>query len=92
MPFVPICVVNEEEARLLGGAGMNHKCNSRRHRHYSRVKGDGLVKSGELVGVGKHKKVATFLNARSWVKVYTRNGAEEVVVCGMQLVRGGGGF
>jgi hypothetical protein len=51
-----------------------------------------LVKAGELMWLGKHKKIATFKNARSWVKTYTRNRYGEVITCGMQLVRGGGEF
>lgn len=50
------------------------------------------MKAGELMWIGKHKKVATFMNARSWVKVYVRNLNGEVITAGMQLVRGGGGF
>ena len=57
-----------------------------------RSKVDALVKAGELVWLGKHKKVATFKNARSWIKTYRRNRYGEVITCGMQLVRGGGGF
>jgi hypothetical protein len=53
---------------------------------------DVLVKDGELVWLGKHKRLATFRNARSWIKTYTRNQYGEVITCGMQLVRGGGGF
>jgi hypothetical protein len=92
MPYGPICIVDEEEARALTHAGIAHRCSSRRHHHYSRAMVDGLVKCGELVWVGKHKKVATFLNARSWIKTYTRNEFGEVISCGMQLVRGGGVF
>jgi hypothetical protein len=92
MPFIPICIVSEEEARTVACTDIAHRCTSRRHHHYSRAKVDGLVKIGELIWVGKHKKVATFLNARTWVKVYTRNAFGEVIFCGMQLVRGGGGF
>ena len=48
--------------------------------------------AGELVWVGKHKKIATFKNARSWIKIYCRNEFGEVISCGMQLVSGGDGF
>ena len=48
--------------------------------------------AGELIWLGKHKKIAMFKNARSWVKIYTRNRYGEVITCGMQLVRGGGEF
>jgi hypothetical protein len=92
MPFIPICILNEEEARTLRYSGIGHRCSSRRHHHYTRAKVDGLVKLGELIWVGKHKKAATFLNARTWIKTYTRNEYGEVIFCGMQLVRGGGGF
>ncbi|MGB8535424.1 MAG: hypothetical protein WCD57_03345 [Acidobacteriaceae bacterium] len=53
---------------------------------------DALVKAGELAWLGKHKRFATFRNARSWIKTYTRNEYGEVITCGMQLVPGGGGF
>jgi hypothetical protein len=92
MPYVPICIVDEAEARSLTHAGIGERCRSRRHHHFSRAMVDGLVKSGELIWVGKHKKVATFLNARSWIKTYTRNRFGEVISCGMQLVRGEGAF
>jgi len=87
-----ICILNEDEAQTFTCGGMAHKCSSRRHHHYSKSKADALVKAGELVWLGKHKRVATFLNARSWIKIYRRNEYGEVITCGMQLVRGGGGF
>lgn len=87
-----VCILNEEDARSLTCSGIAHKCSSRRHHHYTKSKADALVKAGELMWLGKHKKVATFRNARSWIKTYTRNQYGEVITCGMQLVRGGGGF
>jgi hypothetical protein len=87
-----VCILNEDDARLLTYGGIEHKCSSRRHHHYSKSKADALVKAGELVWLGKHKKVATYRNARSWMKTYTRNQYGEVISCGMQMVRGGGGF
>jgi hypothetical protein len=87
-----VCVVNEDEARSLAHGGIAHKCSSRRHHHFSKREAEALVKAGELVWLGKHKRVATFLNARSWVKTYVRNEYGEVISCGMQLVRGGGGL
>jgi len=87
-----VCILNEDDARSLTYGGIAHKCSSRRHHHYSKSKADALVKAGELVWLGKHKKVATFKNARSWIKTYRRNRYGEVITCGMQLVRGGGGF
>jgi hypothetical protein len=87
-----VCILNENDAKSITSGGIAHKCSSRRHRHYSKSQADELVKAGELVWLGKHKKMATFKNARSWVKVYTRNHCGEVITCGMQLVRGGGGF
>ena len=87
-----VCILNEDDARSLIYGGIAHKCSSRRHHHYLKSKADALVKDGELVWLGKHKKVATFCNARSWIKTYQRNQYGEVITCGMQLVRGGGGF
>jgi predicted GIY-YIG superfamily endonuclease len=66
-----VCILNEDDARSLTYGGIAHKCSSRRHHHYSKSKADALVKAGELVWLGKHKKVATFQNARSWIKTYT---------------------
>ena len=91
-PCPKVCILNEDDARSLTYGGIAHKCSSRRHHHYSKNKADALVKAGELVWLGKHKKVDTFLNARSWIKTYRRNRYGEVLTCGMQLVRGGGGF
>ncbi|HEX3940090.1 MAG TPA: hypothetical protein VHX11_01245 [Acidobacteriaceae bacterium] len=81
--------MNESDARLFTYAGIEHKCSSRRHHHYSRNKVDTLVRAGELVWLGKHRKIATFRNARSWMKVYRRNAYGETLSCNMQLVRGG---
>ena len=92
MPSPIVCILNEEDARSLTSWGIAHKCSSRRHHHYYKSEADALVKAGELMWLGKHKKIATFKNARSWVKTYTRNRYGEVITCGMQLVRGGGGF
>jgi hypothetical protein len=87
-----VCILNEDDAKSFNNAGIAHRCSSRRHRHYSKNEADALVMAGELMWLGKHKRVATFKNARSWVKIYTRNCYGEVITCGMQLVRGGGGF
>jgi hypothetical protein len=91
-PGVKVCILNENDARSLTSGGIAHKCSSKRHQHCSKSKADALVKAGELVWLGKHKRVATFLNARSWIKTYTYNEYGEVITCGMQLVHGGGGF
>ena len=90
--YAVICILNESDARKLTIGGIAHKCRSRRHHHYSRAEVDGLVKAGELIWLGQHKKIATYLNARSWIKTYVRNEYGEVISCGMQLVRGGGVF
>ena len=89
MPGPIVCVLNEEEARLLTAGGIAYKCRTRRHRHAHRTIVDALVASGELVYVGKHKNLATFRDPRTWTKTYLRNNYGEVVVCTMQLVRGG---
>ena len=85
-----ICILSEVDAQSFVYGGIAHRCASRRHHHYSRVKVNELVKAGELIWLGKHKKIATFLNARSWIKVYVRNEYGEVISCGMQLIPGGG--
>ena len=87
-----VCILNEEDARSFSGTGLAAKCSSRRHHHYTKTKVDALVKTGELVWLGKHKKAATFRNARSWIKVYVYNEFGEVIYCTMQLVQGGGVF
>jgi hypothetical protein len=87
-----VCILNEEDARSHTSSGIAQKCSSRRHHHYTRTKADALVKTGELVWLGKHKKAATFRNARSWIKVYIYNEYGEVIYCTMQLVQGGGVF
>ena len=84
-----VCILSESDARLLTYAGIEHKCSSRRHHHYGKSKVDALVKAGELVWLGKHRKCAAFKDAKSWTKVYNRNQYGETVSCGMQLVRGG---
>jgi len=87
-----VCILNEDDARSLTCGDIAHRCASRRHHHYTKSRVDALVKAGELTWLGKHKRFATFRNARSWIKTYTRNEYGEVITCGMQLVRGGGGF
>jgi len=87
-----VCILNEGDARSFKFAGIAHRCSSRRHHHFSRKEVDELVKAGELIWLGKHRRVAAFRSARSWVKVYTRNEFGEVICCGMQLVPGDGGF
>jgi hypothetical protein len=84
-----VCILNEDDARSLVHGGISHKCSTRRHHHYSKAKADALVKAGELRWIGMHHKIATFAVARSWMKVYKRNAAGEVMGCNMQLVRGG---
>jgi hypothetical protein len=93
MPACPsICILSEMDAQSLVYGGIAYRCATRRHHHYSRTKVNELVKAGELIWLGKHKKIATFLNARSWIKVYIRNEYGEVISCGMQLIPGGGVF
>jgi hypothetical protein len=87
-----VCILSEDDARTFTSEGIAHKCSSRRHHHFSKSEAEALVRAGELLWLGKHKKIATFKNARSWFKIYTRNRYGEVITCGMQLVRGGGEF
>jgi hypothetical protein len=82
-----VCILNADDARAFS-ADIAHRCCSRRHHHYRRSDAAALVKAGELVWVGKHKMAAKLRDARSWVKVYTRNEYGEVISCGMQLVPG----
>jgi hypothetical protein len=84
-----VCILSESDARLFLYAGIGHKCNSRRHHHYAKSKVEALVKSGDLVWLGKHRKLATYRAPQSWAKVYRKNEFGEVLSCGMQLVRGG---
>ena len=85
-----VCILSEAAARRFTGAGIAHRCSSRLHHHYKRREAVAMVKAGELVWLGKHKNVATYRNARSWIKTYTRNEFGEVITCGMQLVPDGG--
>jgi hypothetical protein len=82
-----VCILDEDAARAFVCAGIGHKCSSRRHHHIKRNEAIALVKAGEMVWLGKHKNVARFPDARTWVKVYVRNEVGEVIWCGMQLVR-----
>ena len=85
-----VCILNEEDARAFTCGDIAHRCSSRRHHHFRRERVNGLVKSGDLVWIGKHKKAATYREPRAWVKVYIRNRYGEVLWSGMQLVRGSG--
>ena len=64
-----VCILNEADAQCFTYAGIAHKCSSRRHHHISRNEVQELVRTGEMMWLGKHKKMATFRNARSWAKV-----------------------
>lgn len=86
-----VCILTEEDAASFK-VGIEYACCTRRHRHYSRVKAEQMVKDDELRWLGKHHKIATYNHARTWMKVYRRNQYGETVTCNMQLVRGGGGF
>jgi hypothetical protein len=87
-----VCILSESDAQLFLYAGIGHKCNSRRHHHYAKSKVEALVKSGDLVWLGKHRKLATYRRPRSWAKVYRKNQFGEVISCGMQLTDGGKDF
>ncbi len=87
-----VCILSESDARLFLHAGIGHKCNSRRHHHYAKSKVEALVKSGDLIWLGKHRKLATYRSPRSWAKVYRKNQFGEVISCGMQLTHGGKDF
>jgi hypothetical protein len=85
-----VCILDEDDARSFSCGGIAYKCSSRLHHHFKRNEAVALVKAGDLVWLGKHKNVATYRNARTWVKVYVRNEFGEVIWCGMQWVSGGG--
>lgn len=82
-----VCILNEADAQTFLYAGIEYKCSSRRHHHCSKAKVDALVRSGEMMWLGKHRKVATFREPRLWKKTYSKNVYGEVISCGMQLVR-----
>jgi hypothetical protein len=83
-----VCIVSEKEHGRYLGVGLEHRCRSLRHMHYTASKVARLVKSGDMAWVGKHRRVAMYLHQLSWAKIYNRNVVGEVINCGMQLVRG----
>ncbi len=81
-----ICVLLDSEAKQLEHHGIEHRCTSGSHHHYSRRRAQELVDKGEAAWVGRHKRRIKFLAAASWAKEYQRNGAGETLYCTMQLV------
>lgn len=89
MPLVQwVCIVSEKDHARYISVGMDHKCRSLRHLHYTSGKVSRLVKSGEMQWVGRHKRVAMYKHHLSWAKIYNRNWVGEVLIAGMQLVKG----
>jgi hypothetical protein len=84
-----VCILDEADARALIDGGIAYKCSSRRHHHLSRKQADLMIKTGELLWLGKHKKVATFRDPRRWAVKHTRSRYGVIIASGWQLVRGG---
>jgi hypothetical protein len=80
-----ICVLQENEANQFEHHGIEHRCNSGRHRHYSSRRAHELVKLGDAQWVGRGKRRIRMLRARTWAKTYSRNAAGEVRGVSMQL-------
>lgn len=80
-----ICVLLEAEANQSEHHGVDYRCNSGRHHHYSRQRAEELVKAGQATWVGKHKRRIRMLKAKTWTKVYDRNRAGEALSCTLQL-------
>jgi hypothetical protein len=83
-----VCILSDLHSRHCTPAGIEHKCRDRRHPHFTLEKVRRMVRSGELVWVGQHRKIAKYTSHRTLAKVYTRNAAGEVLICGIQLVNG----
>lgn len=80
-----ICVLLHDEASQFEHYGVEFRCSSGRHHHYSRQRADELVKAGQAVWVGKHKRRVRMLKAKTWSKVYPRNRANEATTCTLQM-------
>lgn len=80
-----VCVLQEEESNQLEHHGIEHRCNSGRHRHYSSRRAHELVKAGEARWVGRGKRRICMMRARCWAKTYSRNSAGEVRSISLQL-------
>jgi hypothetical protein len=83
-----VCIVPASDKDRYANVGLEHRCRSLRHMHYSRGKVERLVKAGEMAWVGKHHKIAMYKRHLSWAKVYNRNFVGEVFTAGMQLISG----
>lgn len=83
-----VCIVAEKDHERYMNVGLGHKCRSLRHLHYAEHKVKRLVKSGEMAWVGKYHRVAMYKHHLTWAKIYNRNWVGEVLVCGMQLIKG----
>jgi hypothetical protein len=81
-----VCALLPKEAKQFEHQGVQYRCNSGQHGHYSRSRADELVKAGQAVWIGKHKRRIKFIEALCWAKVYQRNAAGETTVATMQLV------
>lgn len=66
-----VCILDEHAASEVR-AGIAYRCNRRGHPHYSRAQVESLVRTGEIVWIGKHRKLASFVRSRTWRKVFSR--------------------
>jgi hypothetical protein len=84
-----ICVVHPERApQIAPFICIDYACNGNDpHFHFRRNKVRQLIEAGAMKWVGKHERVATFVQLRNWRKTYVRNEVGEVYTAGMQLVR-----
>lgn len=77
-----VCIVSENESQRLADVGIDHRCKGSQHAHYQASKVDTMVAFGQLRWVGKHHKIATWVDHMAWAKVESGGYAT------MQLVRG----
>lgn len=66
-----VCILDEQAAGSVR-TGIAYTCRRRGHPHYSRAQVERLVRSGEMVWIGKHCKLAAFVRSQTWRKVFSR--------------------
>lgn len=61
-----VCVMSNAESQRFQDVGIGHRCTATSHRHFTRKHVDVLVQRGEVVWVGIHCKIATWIREQHW--------------------------
>lgn len=67
-PPTRICIMSDAESQKFHAVTIGHRCTNTEHRHYTRKHVEDLIHRGALAWVGKHYRIAAWVEERTWQK------------------------